>query len=156
MPHIVSIAYMPYDIDRHPRDHFARVAVQQAYLLANHGIEGDAKATNGKRQLNVMLAETVEDLRAEGLRTAPGELGEQLVITGLNPSDLAPGIHLRIGDRAIIELGKLRTPCDRFAHIQQVAIEQVVGRIGYMARVIADGPIVIGSPAVILSPSLVD
>jgi MOSC domain-containing protein YiiM len=156
MPHIVSIAYTPYDIDRHPREHFARVAVQHARLIANHGIEGDAKATSGKRQLNVMLVETVDQLRAEGLRTTPGELGEQLVIAGLNPSHLAPGVRLRIGDDAVIELGKLRTPCDRFAHIQQVAVERVAGRIGYMARVIEGGPIAIGTQAVILSPSLVD
>jgi MOSC domain-containing protein YiiM len=150
MPHVLSIAYTPFDIDRQPRDHFARVAVQQARLVANHGIDGDAKATTGKRQLNVMLAETVDQLRAEGLHTAPGQLGEQLVVAGLNPRDLAPCVRLRIGDDAVIELGKLRTPCDRFAHIQGVPVESAVGRIGYMARVVNDGEITVGSPVAII------
>jgi MOSC domain-containing protein YiiM len=152
MPHLHSIAYTPYDVDRQPRDHFARVAVQQARLIANHGIDGDAKATSGKRQLNVMLAETVEQLRAEGLHTAPGQLGEQLVLAGLNPNELAPGVRLRIGDDAVIEFGKPRTPCDRFAHIQGVPVESAVGRIGYMARVINDGEITIGSPVALIKP----
>ena len=151
MPHVISIAYTPVDIDRHPRDYFARVAVQQARLVAGHGIDGDAKATSGKRQLNIMLAKTVDQLRAEGLHTAPGQLGEQLVIAGLNANDLAPGARLQIGDDAMIELGKLRTPCDRFAHIQQIAIDEVIGRIGYMARIIKDGDIAIGSPVAIES-----
>src|SRR5687768_11369955 len=155
MPHIVSIAYTPPDIERRPRDQYARLPLERARLLAGHGIEGDAKATSGNRQLNVMLAETVEDLRGEGLVAAPGQLGEQLVIAGLHPRGLAAGVRLRIGSDAVLELGKLRTPCDRFAHIQQVPIEQVVGRIGYMARVITGGEIAIGSPVVIESPCVV-
>jgi MOSC domain-containing protein YiiM len=151
MPYILSIAYTPFDVDRQPRDRFARVAVQRACLVANHGIDGDAKATASKRQLNVMLAETVDQLRAEGLHALPGQLGEQLVIAGLNPHDLAPAVRLRIGDDAVIEFGKPRTPCDRFAHIQGVPVESAVGRIGYMARVINDGEIAIGSPVTLIT-----
>ena len=145
MPHVISIAYTPSDIERRPRDQYARVPLERARLVAGQGIDGDAKATNGNRQLNVMLAETVEELRAAGLHTAPGQLGEQLVIAGLNPSDLAPGVQLRIGDDAIIELGKLRTPCERFAHIQGISIASAVGLIGYMTRVISSGEIKVGS-----------
>jgi MOSC domain-containing protein YiiM len=145
MPHVVSIAYTPRDIERHPRDRYARVAADRAALVANRGIEGDVKATSGKRQLNVMLAETVAELAAEGLSASPGELGEQLVIAGLDDRSLRPGARLRIGDAAVIELGKLRTPCERFAHIQDTPIEQAIGRIGYMARVIESGAIEVGS-----------
>jgi MOSC domain-containing protein YiiM len=145
MPNLVSIAYTPFDVERSPRDHYARVSVEHAQLVAGHGIDGDAKATTGQRQLNVMLAETVDQLRAEGLHTAPGQLGEQLVVAGLNPVDLKPGVQLRLGNEAVIELGKLRTPCDRFAHIQGVPVKSAVGRIGYMARVTVGGQIAVGS-----------
>jgi MOSC domain-containing protein YiiM len=155
MPHVVSIAYTPFDMDRRPRDCYARVATQQASLVAGHGIDGDAKATRGNRQLNVMLAETVEELRREEFHTSPSELGEQLVIAGLSPDQFATGVRLRIGSDAIIELGKRRTPCDRFAHIQRCSIEQVVDRIGYLARVITDGEIAVGSPVFVESSAAV-
>src|SRR4051812_4853899 len=80
---IVSIAYTPAGIERKPKDSYGRAAVPRATLVADHGIEGDRKARGGQRQLNVMRAEMVEQLQAEGYRTAPGELGEQLVIRGL-------------------------------------------------------------------------
>ncbi|HEX6961479.1 MAG TPA: MOSC domain-containing protein, partial [Lacipirellula sp.] len=142
----VSIAYTPRDVERHPRDRYARVAVDRVTLVADRGIEGDAKANGGKRQLNVMFAETVVRLAGEGLATKPGELGEQLVIAGLNELTLGPGARIWIGASAVLELGKLRTPCERFAHIQNTPIEQVIGRIGYMARVLEGGEIAVGSP----------
>jgi MOSC domain-containing protein YiiM len=145
MAHVVSIAYTPPQIERRPTDRYARARLQRATLVANRGIQGDVKAKPGKRQLNVMLAETVAVLQAEGLRTAPGELGEQLVVAGLNERALEPGSRLRIGRTAVIELGEPRTPCGRFAHIQSVSVASAVGRIGFMARVLEGGEIEVGS-----------
>lgn len=146
MAHLVSIAIKPPEREHRPADHYTRVSVERAVLEAERGIVGDAKASRGKRQLNVMLVEMVEQLRAEGFRTAPGELGEQLVISGLSPELAAPGVRLRLGDRAVILLGELREPCDRFARIQGSPEEIVIGRIGYMARVLVGGEIAVGSP----------
>src|SRR6185312_17371730 len=86
MPHVVSLAYKPADVERRPDSRFSRLPVGHVRLVAGHGIAGDTKGRSDSRQLNVLLAETVEQLRAEGFRTAPGELGEQIVIAGL-PAD---------------------------------------------------------------------
>jgi MOSC domain-containing protein YiiM len=149
MPHVVSIAYTPADIERRPSDRYARAPLERATLVANRGIDGDVKSKPGKRQLNVMLAETVAALQAEGLRTAPGELGEQLVVAELDASALERGSRLCIGRTALIELTSLRTPCERFAHIQSVPAEFAVGRIGFMARVLEGGEIEIGSEVIV-------
>ncbi len=145
MAHLVSIACTPADIEQRPPDRYARVAVDRALLVERMGIEGDTKGCGGRRQLNVMLAETVERLRVEGFRTTAGELGEQIVIAGLDPESLAAGVRLRVGETAVIELTYPRTPCSRFARIQGKAKESARGRIGFMARVIASGEIVVGS-----------
>jgi MOSC domain-containing protein YiiM len=144
MPHVVSICYTPAGIERSPADHFARVVVVEAALVEGHGIEGDAKAgrdkhgTN-KRQLNVMTAETMAQLRAEGFKTGPGELGEQIVVAGFDEAALAPGARLALGESAVIEVTLPRTGCDRFAHIQGKPKEIAKGRLGIMARVVAGG-----------------
>ncbi len=151
MPHIVSIAYTPAEIERRPADRYARMPLQRATLVARHGIEGDAKASRGKRQLNVMLAEDVERLRAEGFHAATGELGEQLVIVGLSPDAAVPGACLRLGDSAVVELVELRTPCGRFARVQGQPAAVAAGRIGFMARVVVGGEIAVGSPAMVVA-----
>jgi MOSC domain-containing protein YiiM len=151
MPHLVSITYKPADIEQRPEDHYARVAVERVALVEGRGIDGDTKGHGGDRQLNVMLAETVADLRAEGFRTGPGELGEQLVITGLEPSLLVPGVRLRLGETAVIEVTSPRAPCSRFEHIQGRPIAAASGKIGVMARVVCGGAIAVGEEVAVVT-----
>ena len=150
MPHLVSIAYRPADIEQRPQDRYARVPVERAKLVEGHGIDGDTKGRFPKRELNVILAEIVEQLRAEGFRAAPGELGEQLVIAGLGPDVLTPGVRLRLGETAVIEITAPRTPCSRFAHIQGRTIKSARGRIGVMARVVCGGDIALGDAVAVV------
>jgi len=142
MPHIASIAMTPANVERKPRDRFARVAADRAILIADFGIEGDLKGGSKDGDLNVMVAETVEGLRAEGYRTAPGELGEQIVIAGLGYVPL--GAKLRIGPTAVIAIDEMREPCGRFERVQGKTKELAIGRIGFMARVVTGGPIAVG------------
>jgi MOSC domain-containing protein YiiM len=145
MPHVVSISRKPSDLEVQPADRFSRSAVQRAKLIAGHGIEGDIKGGSKNRQLNIMQAESVAALHSEGFLTRPGELGEQIVITGLLPDDWTAGAKLRLGETAVVELISLRKGCDRFAHIHDRPIEQSAGRIGFMARVVQSGEIDVGS-----------
>src|SRR4051794_7712783 len=101
---IVSIVYRPTHIEQRPADHYGRVPVERVRLVVGHGIQGDTKGSRGKRQLNVMQAEMVEQLQAEGFHAGPGGLGEQIVVAGLDADALAPGSRLQLGDSAIIEV----------------------------------------------------
>jgi MOSC domain-containing protein YiiM len=99
------------------------------------------------------MAEDVEGLRQDGFRTAPGELGEQLVIAGLAPGALAPGARLRLGASAVIEVIKPRTGCSRFAHIQGRPIKVARGRMGVMARVVCGGAVAVGDAVTLENPA---
>lgn len=145
MAQVVSIVYTPADVEQRPQGRYARVPVVHATLVEGRGIKGDTKARRGKRQLNVMLAETVEQLRAEGFQTASGELGEQLVIAGLAPDSVASGTQLGIGGSAVLEVTYPRTPCGRFARVQGRAKGDASGRLGFMAKVLQGGEVVVGS-----------
>src|SRR5205823_3680089 len=63
MGQIVSIVYTPSDIPPRPPDHYARVPVESVVLKANRGIDGDRKGSGRVRHLNIMAAETLEQLR---------------------------------------------------------------------------------------------
>jgi MOSC domain-containing protein YiiM len=146
MAKIVSIAYSPLDAEPHPADAYQRVPMAQAVLVVGQGIQGDRKGRSPKRQLNIMRAEVLEAMQAEGYKTAPGQMGEQLVIGGLAPDALKPGARLLVGASAQVEVLSLRTGCERFEHIQGHSPEEAAGRLGMMARVVAGGPITVGDP----------
>jgi MOSC domain-containing protein YiiM len=151
MPHVVSIAFKSAEMESKPADRFSRTSVERAVLATRQGIVGDMKGGSGKRQLNVMFAETVAELEAEGFHTAPGELGEQIVIAGLPVESRTAGTQLQIGESAVISLGIPRTGCARFEHIQQRSKQSAAGRLGMMARVVAGGEIAVGDQVTVLT-----
>ena len=151
MGKIVSIVYTPDGKDYvRPEDRYARTPIETANLVAGRGIDGDRKGAKYKdRQINLMANEIVKQLAAEGFKAGPGELGEQIVIEGVDVGSLKPGNRVRLGKTAILEVDKARTGCDRFEHIQGQKKSRVQGRLGQMMRVIADGSIRVGDRAVI-------
>jgi MOSC domain-containing protein YiiM len=155
MPTLTSIVYSPKTDTPEPPDHYQRVPVAQAVLGVKGGLQGDRKGRQPDRQLNVMTAEVLAGLAAEGFQTGPGQMGEQLVISGLDVNQLAGGDRLQIGAAAVIEVVKPRTGCARFEAIQGLSRQQAAGRMGQMCRVVADGPIAVGDAVrlVVAEPS---
>lgn len=149
---IRSIAVKP-DASR-PPSRYHRVSVDRATLVAGHGIEGDEKGgAHPERQLNLMGASTLEALAAAGFRTGPGEMGEQVVVDGIDVDTLEPGTRLRLGDDAEIRVTKLRTGCARFEAIQGHPRTDVVGRLGAMAAVVRGGTVRRGDRVTVSSHS---
>jgi MOSC domain-containing protein YiiM len=151
--HVVSIVYTPRGVGvRKPQDRYARVPAGRVTLVEFRGIDGDLKGGTGDRQLNVMCAEVLAELAADGFKAEPGELGEQIVIAGIDRAALAEGTRLRLG-AAVIEVGIPRTGCARFEAIQGKPKKSVKGRLGVMARVVAGGEVAVGDPVELLPPS---
>lgn len=148
MAHVVSIVFRPRDAGR-PQDRYAREPVERARLVEFQGIAGDRKGGSGDRQLNVMRAETLAGLAAEGFRTGPGEMGEQIVVAGLPADALAAGARLQLGG-AVIEIGIPRTGCARFETIQGKPRQAAKGRLGVMARVVTGGEVAVGDPVEVI------
>jgi MOSC domain-containing protein YiiM len=136
--------------------HYNRTPADCLRLIAGHGIEGDFKAgRNPKRQLNVMALESLQALSQEGWHVGPGEMGEQIVLRGVDLMALAPGSRLRLGDSAVIEINFARTGCDWLAAIQSHDPQDAANRLGMMASVIESGDICVGAPvAVIHTPEV--
>jgi MOSC domain-containing protein YiiM len=148
--HVVSIVYRP-EKTRRPRDRYERAAAERVLLVERQGIEGDMKGSKTKRQLNVMHAEVVAELAAEGFQAGPGELGEQVVVAGVDRDPMVAGARLRIG-AAVIEVVEPRTGCARFEMIQGRSRKEVKGRLGVIARVIEGGEVAVGDPVEVLPP----
>ncbi len=150
MTQIASIVYTPIG-QQEPENDYLRVDLDDANLIAGHGLEGDSHAGhNPDRQLNIMSYETLTNLRVQGFYTEPGQMGEQIVIHQLDVDNLPAGARVQLGKDAIIEVVKPRTGCEKFERIQKKSRQLVQGQMGVMARVITSGKISVGDPVRVL------
>ncbi len=78
-------------------------------------VEGD-KQNNLKyhggpnRAVCLFSLEVIEKLQAEGHPITPGSIGENLTISGLDWSEIQPGVRLQIG-AALVEITDYTRPC---------------------------------------------
>jgi MOSC domain-containing protein YiiM len=146
--HIVSIVYRPKGTKR-PQDRYERAPTERAQLVETWGIEGDKKGSKTRRQLNVMHAEILAQLGAEGFKVGPGEMGEQIVVAGIDPVVMVAGARLKLGD-TVIEVIELRTGCARFEMIHGRPRRDVKGRLGVIAVVVTGGEVAVGDAVEVL------
>ena len=152
MANISSITYQPKDQPYEERlDFFIRVPIDEAELIAGHGIDGDEKAgSHPKRQLNLISAEWLEKMKARGFKTNPGEFGEQMIVEGMAIEKLESGTQLQLGDNAVIEITTPRTGCERMQLVQGEVDAETKKALGMMAAVVTGGTIHVGEPVKLL------
>jgi molybdopterin adenylyltransferase len=119
-----------------------------ARLVTNHGIEGDAHAGRWHRQVSLLAAEDIEEMRQ---RSSPhlksGDFAENLVISGVDLGRLGLGTRLRIGSEVILTLTQLGKACHQRCAIYYQAGDCIMPRLGVFARVLR-GRIVVPGDAV--------
>lgn len=152
MATIKSIVYKPKgQKESHDQFGYLRVALTEADLIEDYGIEGDRKGGNPKRNLNVMDDLTLAELQAEGYPTDPGTLGENIILAGIDLRLLPDGTQLLLGDEAVIALGKPRVPCEQLTPLDERMPESVANRVGIMCRVVKSGRIRVGDPVQVVA-----
>jgi MOSC domain-containing protein YiiM len=104
------------------------------------------------RALCLLSIEEVRSLERDGVRTqGPGTFGENVLTAGLPFSELRPGDRLTLGQgpqAVLIELFDLREPCATLRKIDRRFPDLMLGRSGYLARVLRGGRVAPGDPIV--------
>jgi MOSC domain-containing protein YiiM len=108
------------------------------------GVEGDKqrnlKYHGGRdRAVCVFSEELYEELRDAGVDIpGAGSVGENFTTRGIDLRKLAKGDRLKVGD-CVIELTDVRVPCRNLKMWDLDLPELIVGRSGWVARVVTDG-----------------
>ena len=119
-------------------------AVERVFLRRHHGLDGDAHAGPWHRQVSLLDAGDISDMKAKGLTLKPGAFGENLVISGLNTRNLGIGSRLRL-DEAEVEITQIGKVCHTRCAIYYQAGDCIMPRHGLFASVIRDGDVRAGS-----------
>ena len=73
-------------------------------LLPGLGLQDDAHAAPGNRQVSLLAMESIEKMVRLGLKVGPGDFAENLTTRGLNLLALPLGTRFRIGDDQIVSI----------------------------------------------------
>ena len=80
------------------------------------------------RQVHLVHAELLAELRASGFSVAPGAMGENVTTSGVDLLGLPTGARLRLGAEAVIEVTGLRNPCAQLDGFHEGLMAAVLGR----------------------------
>lgn len=147
-PIVTSVNISPGGIPKRP--------IETAQVTVD-GIVGDgrahAKHIKPTRAISLLEEHVVDQIRSEGYEVAPGAMGENLTVRGIDLQSLVPGTRLRFSGGVEIELVEPRAPCFVLDAIHPELKTAVRGRFGSMARVVTEGVLRVGESVMISAPS---
>ena len=119
--------------------------------ITRTGLAGDrqrAKCHGGENRAVCLFFDLdAESLALDGVDgDAAGVFGENLRIEGLDPHRLRPGDRLRVGNRVRIEIHDVREPCATLKSVDRRFPELMIGRSGFVCRVLQPGRVCAGDP----------
>jgi MOSC domain-containing protein YiiM len=117
-----------------------KVNVEEAILVENWGIEGDAHAGDWHRQISLLSLGSIDRMVEMGARVKPGDFAENLTVDGFPITTLIPGHRLTIGETEL-EITQVGKECHSHCAIFQQVGDCVMPREGIFARVIRGGRI---------------
>ncbi len=159
-----------------PSHAFSKAVRDEIRLIAGLGVEGDAHmgvhvkhrsrvavdpTQPNLRQVHLVAAELLEELRAGGFHVSAGSIGENVTTEGIDLIHLPQGTCLHLGDVAVVQVTGLRNPCvqlDAFqkgltaAVLDRDAEGRLVRKAGIMGIVLQGGPVRAGDPIRISLP----
>ncbi|MDR1945882.1 MAG: MOSC domain-containing protein [Desulfovibrio sp.] len=121
----------------------AKKNVHSAKLVADHGLENDAHAGSGPRQVSLLSHEKIEDFRAKGAMVTYGCFGENIVASGIDFASLPVGTRLSCSD-ALLAITQIGKECHSRCGIFQSMGECIMPTQGVFAEVLRGGTVSVG------------
>src|SRR5687767_5016428 len=118
------------------------------------GVQGDwqknRKYHGGpNRAVCIYSQELYAWLNEKGVPVGPGDIGENFTTGGLDLQKLAKGMRLKVGG-CVVEITDVRVPCGQLKKWDVDLPELIVGRSGWVAKVVQEGLVRAGDPIEVL------
>ena len=125
-------------------------------MVTRDGVGGDwqknRKYHGGPNRAVCLFSEELYAwLREQGVKDlVNGSIGENFTTRGIDLMALAKGDWLRVGNQCVIELTDVREPCRQLKKWDERFPKLIVGRSGWMAKVVAEGEVRSGDAVTVL------
>jgi MOSC domain-containing protein YiiM len=124
----------------------SKTPIQEAKFIKEHGIEGDAHAGLGDRQVSLLAIESYERFKVERGDEhclKHGTFGENIITQGVELHKLPIGIKLKSED-VILEVSKIGKECHMPCAIGKKTGDCIMPKEGIFARVLKGGIVRVG------------
>ena len=118
-----------------------KVQVEEASLIQDYGLEGDAHAGPWHRQVSFLASESITKAKENGLDVTFGDFAENIATKGINWQKVPVGTKMHLGDSALVEITQIGKECHNKCAIYYLAGDCIMPREGIFARVLRGGKI---------------
>lgn len=128
-----------------------KIPVKTALLIEGHGLNKDAHAGDGIRQVSLLSIESIkkqkecDKVKKTGASLKAGDFAENITTEGIDLAGLKIGDTLKIGTEAVLEISKIGKECHKYCAIYYKIGDCIMPREGIFAKVSKGGQIAVGN-----------
>ena len=126
--------------------------IDGAKLVKNLGIENDAHAEGGERQVSLLADESITRVKRDGLNVSYGDFAENIVTRGMDHKRIRLGDTIIIGDDAVLKVTIIGKECPSPCNIFRQVGYCIMPEEGVFCSVEQSGKIRIGDRVSVLKP----
>ena len=121
-----------------------KTQVEEAHIMEDHGLIGDAHAGPWHRQVSFLSSESISKSKEEGLDVTFGDFAENIATSGIDWKNIPVGTRVKLGEKALVEITQIGKECHNKCAIYYLAGDCIMPREGIFAKVISGGRIQTG------------
>ncbi len=118
--------------------------IKSCLLLKDFGLKDDAHGGPWHRQVSLLANESIEKMRAKGLKVGYGDFAENITTQGVDLVHLPIGTEIRIGDAVLVRVTQIGKECHERCAIYYQAGDCVMPKEGIFAEVVNEGDVKVG------------
>ena len=118
-----------------------KAQIDQASLIQNHGLKGDAHAGPWHRQVSFLASESIEASKKKGFDVTFGDFAENIATSGINWRKIPVSTLIHLGDSAIVKITQIGKECHNKCAIYYLAGDCIMPKEGIFGQVFKGGEI---------------
>lgn len=123
--------------------------IKSCLLLKDFGLKDDAHGGPWHRQVSLLANESIEKMRAKGLKVGYGDFAENITTEGIDLVHLPIGTEIRVGDTVLVRVTQIGKECHTRCAIYYQAGDCVMPKEGIFAEVVSEGDVKVGDEIII-------
>jgi MOSC domain-containing protein YiiM len=123
--------------------------IRSCLVVKSSGLKDDAHAGPWHRQVSLLANESIEKMKAMGLKVGYGDFAENITTEGVDLVHLPIGATLKIGSQVVLRVTQIGKECHERCAIYYQAGDCVMPKEGIFGEVVSEGEVNVGDEIII-------